>query len=463
MGDRKAAEEIYRIAEQAAKDKTYPANANQAFNNFVAAAYVDPTWGQAHYQNGNNLTDLEKTKAAVACYRRALECDQTDENKAKTLSNLGGALHALGETEEALECLLASVDLDPRIPQTWVHLSICHYIQGATETSVSCALKAYELEPTDPAYETALAFSYMHNRQFVEGLHHFEARFRWKLHHFLSFPFTRWRGEKDKTIFVCADQGLGDTLSFARFLPLASSHAKYVHLAVQPALVSVLDYALMKYPNINIMPLGQPFPAYDHWTTFVSLPTAMKLTEDEIVNTPQLDPKIPAGRKDWKVPDRKLHVGIAWAGSTLNPINHHRSIPFEKFLDLYRVPGIQLYGIQVDERKKDLIDYGASPIVRDLSGYVDSVGSTVGIMKNLDLVISCESAVPHIAAMADTECWVPYSRLGVDFRIGILGDKAIWAPRTRYFKQDRSDNWTKPFDDMIAELHKRLEQRKKAA
>ena len=73
-------------------------------------------------------------------------------------------------------------------------------------------------------------------------------------------------------------------------------------------------------------------------------------------------------------------------------------------------------------------------------------------MRELDLVIACESAVPHMAALAGVECWVPYSRMGKDFRIGIDGTKAIWTPRARYFLQGEDDAWENTFERMVGEL-----------
>lgn len=452
MGDRAQAEAFFKAGEA-----HVGTNVNQAFQNFVSASYIDPTWGQAHYQVGNNLSDLRHIHAATAAYRRALECKQDSENRAKTLANLGYSLQQIGELDEALETSLQATLLMPDLSLAWINLSIVHYLQNNTETAVSCALRAYEQQKTDASFEVALAFAYMHNRQFKEGLAHFEARFPYKLTQYLALPFTKWRGERDKIILIAADQGLGDTLSFARFVPQAAERCKHVFLHVQPQLVTLFQWAFIHLDNVTIQPLGNNFPGYDHWTTFVSLPFAMGLSEKEIVDAKHIDPKISASSRQWRVPDRKLHIGIAWAGSTLNLINAHRSIPIVHFLELYRVPGVQLYSLQVDERKQDLVDSGMAPVVRDLSGYIGGVHDTIGIMKNLDLVIACESSVPHMAALADVPCWVPYSQLGKDFRIGITGEKAIWTPKARYWLQKRAGDWRPVFDAMVTELRKQGE------
>lgn len=454
MGDRRAAEHYYKAGETAAQHAQQTNNSaalTQAYSNYVSAAYADPTWGQAHYQVGNNAADLKLAHTAVACYRRAAECENTDENLAKIYCNLAYQLHVVGKTEEALLYAKKSSDLDRRLAFNWVNLSIIQYTLNNTAEAVRCARRANDLQPDDPTIMIALAFALMHNREFAEGLKFFEERFRYKLHQYLSFPFTRWRGEKDKTIFIAADQGLGDTLSFARFVERAAKVSKFVHLCVQPELMRLFDYAFMHLKNVNLMPLGSPFPAYDHWTTFVSLPTALGLTDEEIVNEPHIKVDVPRARKDWMVPDRKFHIGISWSGSKLNDINHHRSIDLRHFLELCRIPGIQLYSLQKDEKRQDLFDTGASAVVKDLAGYISDVSDTVAIMQHLDLVITCESAVGHIAALADKDCYVPYSRLGKDFRIGIDGSKAIWTPRHRFFLQTE-ETWTQVFNDIVKAL-----------
>jgi tetratricopeptide (TPR) repeat protein len=279
------AKQFYEAGEHAAQhNRNNTAGLTQAYGNFVAASYVDPTWGQAHYAVGNNACDLNMSYAAIAAYRRALECENSDVNLARIHCNLGWQLHIIGRTKEAFEHCMKAVELDPLLSFGWLNLSIVHYIMGNTETSVSCAMKANELLPGDPTAQIALAFALMHNRQMAEGLKYFEARFRYKLHQYLSFPFTRWKGESGRTIFIAADQGLGDTLSFARFVPEAASKSKFVHLCVQPELIRLFDQAFGHIKNLNVMPLNTPFPAYDHWTTFVSLPTALGLTNDEIIN-----------------------------------------------------------------------------------------------------------------------------------------------------------------------------------
>ena len=302
----------------------------------------------------------------------------------------------------------------------------------------------------------ALAFAFLFDGQYQRGFELFELRFEWRLHHFLQFPYEKWRGEPDKIVFLVADQGLGDTLSFARFVELACKRAKYVHAYIQPQLMRVFMHSLGHIPNLNLIPSGNAYPQADVWTTFVSLPFALGLSDAEVCNTKQIKPPVYQLPTTWLVPDTKLHIGAAWVGSPLNDIDKYRNVPVTQFLDLYQVPGIQLYGLQIGDRAKDLHECGAVSLIRDLSTYINDVADTVSILQSLDLVICCESALGHICALADKECWLPYSAMGKDYRIGLSGEKLLWTPKHRIFRQEKDGEWQSVFDDIIAALKERI-------
>ncbi len=224
---------------------------------------------------------------------------------------------------------------------------------------------------------------------------------------------------------------------------------------MHPELLRLFQYAFADIPNLNLLPQPCNFPAADAWTTFVSLPFALQLTDDEIRNTPQFEIKVPrTNAKQWKVPDRKLHIGIAWRGSAMNEINDYRSIPVTQFLDLYRVPGIQLYSLQVDANKAQLADTGCAPVIRDLSGYIADVYGTVALLQDLDMVVTIESALGHICTLAKTETWVPYSYMGRDYRVGVDGSDQIWS-KYRVFPQGDDLCWQPTFDAIVEALHER--------
>jgi hypothetical protein len=458
MGDRDRAIAFLNQGVATAQDASKPTHGAHAYGLFCNSVMQDPTYGYAWYNLGNANHDIKHLQSAVAAWRVALNQDNDADTRAKILCNLSWDLNTLCEPHEALKYAQEAIKLDPRLTNAWINLS---QISGALmdfSTAISAARKAHEMDPANNEAEVALAFALLHAGRYAEGFKHFERRFAWRLHHFLQYPFPKWNGESNKVVYIVADQGLGDTLSFARFVPAVAAKCRFVHMSVQPELMRLFSFAFASLSNVSIHPLAQQTvmqPA-DFWTTFVSLPYNLGLSDDEIANTGPLPvPTYPVNRA-WKSTDRKLHIGIQYAGSSSNDIDRHRSIPVAQFLELYRVPGIQLYSLQIDERKSDLHNIGAAALMRDLSPYVRDVTDTMSILRDLDMVICCESALAHMAGMMGKECWIPYSFYGRDYRIGYKGRKVLWYPNHRIFYQEPGQNWTHVFRDVVRALRKRV-------
>ena len=463
MGDRVTAEVFFKQAAEVVADRSKPEFLQHSFQLFTSAMYADPTYAQVSYQAGNNASDLKHLHAAIACWRRALECEMpdatpggsTDVSRAKVLSNLGWLLEVIGQTKEAVELLKRAVVCDPNLAFAWLNFGIVTGRLGDTKTAVDLVRKANKLLPNDSTVEMGLAFTLLFDRQLAEGFKRFESRYDARLPAFTKYPYPKWHGEEGKTIFLVSDQGLGDTISMARFVRKACQRSTYVHACVHPPLLRLLQYALNDVPNLNLLPQPTNFPSADAWTTFVSLPFAMQLPDDEIRNTPSLAYDAPrTNAKQWRVSDRKLHIGIAWRGSELNEINEHRSIPVTQFLDLYKVPGIQLYSLQADDNRKQMFDAGCAPVIKDLSGYIRDVSDTMSLLKDLDMVITIESALGHICTLANKETWVPYSYCGRDWRVGLDGSDQIWS-KYRVFPQGPDLRWQPVFDAIVEALREK--------
>jgi tetratricopeptide (TPR) repeat protein len=462
VGNRAHAEQLHASAREAMADPNRSqALVDHAFASCCSACFADPTWWNAFYHQGNHEGDRGCHPAAIAHYRQALACDIPDaRDRAKVLCNLGWRLHQVGQTEEAYDASRQAIEIDPELVYAWVNLSqICGTL-GRPAEGVAAGQRAFALSPAEPTVELALAFALLFNHSFAAGLKHFEVRFYQELRQYYHYHYPRWQGEKGMSVFLVADQGLGDTLSFARFVPAACARAGHVHAFVQGELMRAFQYAFRKIPNLTLSPSPSPFPPADAWTTFVSLPFALGLTDEQIRNAPNIEVASNLMRRShtppgWMVPDRKLHVGIAWAGSPKNLIDKHRNIPVEFFFELLRVPDVALYSLQVDSKKAMLHEAGGAGLVRDLSGYVRDVCDTWGLLRDLDLVITCESALGHIAAAVNHECWVPYSYLGRDHRIGLDGTDRLWTSQHKIIPQGPSMRWDRAFESIVELLRER--------
>jgi hypothetical protein len=458
VGNREQAIQFYNSAAKAYNEVDNPQRLNTAYQLFSSACQTDPTWQTAWFEAGNINSNLEKYAAAVALWRVALECEQTSEERAKVLVNLGWRLHSMTHTREALQATLDGLELDPNLSLGYVNLSMINQTLCNGMAMLEAARKAHELTPDDLNTHVAMAFAHLFNGFYAEGLQWFEARYPWRLQQYVQFPYPKWEGEPGKTVFIDADQGMGDTLSFSRFIEPAAYRAKYLHVRIQPPLYRLFQHAFGHLKNVNLIPKPSPFPPADYWTTFMSIPYALRLTDDQIVGARNIAyPRIRIPTT-WKIPDRKLHIGISWSGSPLNDINRFRNIPVEMFFELYRVPGIALYSFQKDDKSNEVFDAGGTALVRDLTPYISDVVDTVSLLRELDMVICVESALGHIAALADVECWHPYSYAGKDWRLGMAGEQMLWRPKShRTFLQRERESWQPVFDRIVEALGRKVD------
>jgi hypothetical protein len=180
------------------------------------------------------------------------------------------------------------------------------------------------------------------------------------------------------------------------------------------------------------------------------------MTDDEFEAAPGLTfgrlPE-PAG---WKLPHRAGHepfrIGICWAGSPANDIDRWRSIAVEQFLELYRVPGVELYSLQVGDAARTLHEVGAAGLIRDLNPWIRDVADSAALLRGMDLVITVESFLGHLAGALGLPCWVLYSHHGGDYRIGRDERGTLWYPKTRIFKQGPDAVWQPVWDRVVGAL-----------
>lgn len=463
MADRAKAISLFQSAMKLATDKSAPEHKDMAWQRLCSAVVIDPTLGEAMFHVGTGCVESGVRPAAIAAWKRVLELptgdqpgDATAQMKVHTRVNMANAMHHAGRNDEARVVLEQLVADDPKLSKAWVNMSIVQSVDGELEQSLESARRGFKLDPNDAAGEMALAFAYFYAGKYCEGFKHFEARFAYRWPHFLKYPFPKWRGEHDKTVWVVAEQGIGDTLSFARFVEPAAKQAKMLYLGVQPELFRLFRMAFAHLPNVQVDPLPLPFPAVDYWSSFMSLPFALGLSDKEIVNAKQIAAPPLAMASTWKAQDRKFHVGVAWAGSPRADNYKLKSFLFEELLRLYDVPGVQLYSLQLGDPARDLYNAGAAGLVRDLAPYISDVTSTLAIMADLDLVVTVESAIGHMCSLIGKECWIPYCWLGRDLRIGHDGTKAIWTPHHQFFKQDKHGEWVPVFKRITEALRERV-------
>lgn len=306
------------------------------------------------------------------------------------------------------------------------------------QSAVSCYKMALEINPDDARTKVCLALSYLKLKSFEKGWELFENRY--PSQNDLIKPI--WKGEdiKGKTLFVYYEAGFGDTIMFARFLPMLKDKCKKVLFLPQPELAKLLQDSDL---GVEILCGNAEF---DYHIPMRSLPFALQINSEAEI--PYKDKYLKADEnkvrfyKENYFDTDKFKIGINWRGNGV--FEDKRQIDL-KFFEKFNLPEVQIYSLQVGLSEKlpeNFVDLGST-----FSDFSD----TAAAIENLDLIISNDTSVAHVAGALGKKCFVllPFAP---DWRWGVNSDSSYWYEGVKLFKQKHSDNWQEVFEKVYAEV-----------
>ena len=411
-----------------------------------AALAVDDTLPGAWYNLGSDLHNEGNRVAAIAALRR---CEELAGDEPYSLTNLGWNLQLEGRFAEALAVLDRAIATGPSLPLGWSNRSLTHNSLHNAQQSIADAREAVRLAPDDAQHHMALAFALMMDGQWAEGLKEYEWRFQYKMPEFLSYPMPRWNGEYVETLFVPAEQGLGDTLQFIRFVSWAAQSVGKLILSVQEELFSLVESCGLFGDNVTVLQMPCAVPKADAFCPLMSLPVALKCEDGRV---PMQHPNWFSdafGKRNNAKRDRKK-IGIIWAGSAEQDNDHHRSATVEDFLGLYEAKGVQLYSFQVGDRAKECRKY--APLVIDLSPRIRDFIDTAALMCDMDAIVSVCTSTAHLAGSLGLKTHIVLPRHGQHFVWGHSGSETPWYPTARLHRQARIGDWASVISSVAGEL-----------
>ncbi|WP_029008953.1 tetratricopeptide repeat protein [Azospirillum halopraeferens] len=378
-------------------------------------------------------------EAAEVAYRAALDRDPA---LAAAQENLGALLAKLGRRAEALAALDAAERLRPDRPPLAARGNALLAL-GEPAAAASCFARALAERPFDAGLHWNRAFACLLAGDYAEGWAEFEwrraddrARPPWR-----RFDRPTWRGEDvaGRRLLLYAEQGLGDTLQFVRYVPLVAARGARVVLEVQPPLLMLLSG--MEGAE-RVIARGDPLPDFDLECPLMSLPGAFATRPATVpAAVPYLHPD-PARAAVWR---RRLSgdgpaVGLVWAGNPQFPGDRLRSPRLEGLRPVLEVPGVRFFGLQAGEGRADLEGAALPPTFTDLGGALHDFAETAAVMAGLDLVITSCTAPAHLAGALGVPVWVVLP-LAPDWRWMLGRDDSPWYPTARLFRQDRVGDW----------------------
>jgi len=425
---------------------------------------------------GNVLFEQGRLDQALRRYRKAV---QLQPDSPEALMNLGVTLSELGRFDEALLSIRESLRLLPDAANCHVGLGMTLARQGNLDEALVSYEQALRLRPDYPEPRRNRAFIWLAGGDFERGWPEYEWRLRCQNLRVLTVNRPRWTGEdfEGRSILLHAEQGLGDALQFIRFAPLVKRRGGRVLVACPQSLIRLLT----RWPGVDlVVDWKSPLPDCDVHAPLMSLPAILGTT---LANLPAEIPylRVDAGTvEDWRPvvaraiaraaggrtseerqPVRVLKIGIAWQGNRVHPSDRWRSFPLTHFAHLAEVPGVRLISLQKGDGTEQLARLAGRFPVAELS-HRDQDGEdrrdfldTAAVMSQLDLVVTPDTAIAHLAGSLGVPVWVALSTVG-EWRWLIDRDDSPWYPTMRLFRQTTFGDWDSVFERMAGTLSQEL-------
>ena len=422
-------------------------------NIYQTALRAQPGFAEAYNRLGRLLTDNGRAAEAVVLLEQALRL-QRDFVEAH--NNLAWAHVHLARFEDAVASYKEALRLRPGDANYHNHLGVVLDAMGRTEEALAAFQIAFWYNPDHTGAHLHRGFALLRQGKFKEGWQEYEWRWRHQAAGLRARnDGPRWDGapRPGQTLLVHPEQGVGDTIQFTRYLALARERVGTVLLECPPALMPLLSTC----GSIDrLVASGDPFPPHDVQAPLLSLPGLLQPSRPLALDKPYLaaDPqRVSAWRKELEgYPGRR--VGIAWQGNPRHRWDRQRSFPLRHFLELSRLPGVQLFSLQKDHGAEQLADFEARQRVVDLGSRLDKDGGMSDVaaaIEVLDLVITCDSALAHLAGALGKPVWVALGA-NTDWRWMMDRTDSPWYPSMRLFRQRQRGDWDELFARVTQEL-----------
>ena len=420
-----------------------------AIDSYRSALTLDPTNADILNNLGHALQQIERYDDAIAHYRRAIAANPA---YAQAHNNLGNALQDLGDFDAAMRSYRVAVELNPGFAEAWDNIGNAFQDRGMLDDALTAHDKALAIRPGDADMRFNRACALLLGGDLRRGFAEYECR--WQARKFPSprrdFVQPSWDGGTldGGTVLLHAEQGLGDTLQFLRYVPEAAKRARVV-LECQPSLAGL---AATVGGISGVFAQGDALPDFDAHLPLMSLPHVLGAAPDTLsANIPYLDAPAATARewaaKNWRRGGAKLHVGLVWAGNPRNRPGRLRSLPIVKLLPLLRQSDVAFYSLQLGASANDLATLPSGAAIFDMSGEIHDFADTAAIVAGLDLVVSVDTAVAHLAGALGRPVWTLLTH-AADWRWFLRRADSPWYPTMRLFRQPRPGDW----DGVIAEV-----------
>jgi Tfp pilus assembly protein PilF len=469
-GDLRAAEQIYRqvlAVQPAHADALHrlgalglqTGHAVEAVRLLEQAVAIDPSVAEYHNNLGSAYLTVGRNDEARARCEAAIRLDPAMPDGHY---NLGLALYALGQLDEAAASYRRCLKLRPTNPFAQNNLGDLLREQGSPDEALAHLNQAIVLAPEYAKAHYNRSLVWLGQGRLAEGWTEYEWRLRCPDVNPRKFAEPQWNGEplSDQQLLVHAEQGLGDTFQFIRYLPLVRERCQSVTVEAPAALIPLLTTSGVK----NLVVPGAPRPPFDVQIPLMSLARIFSPSLDKVPNKVPFLAADAALCEHWRGELSKFpgyRVGIFWQGRTSYRADRFRSVALSQFAPLAQVRGVRLFGLQKGPGSEQISSVRGQFHVVDLGSAADARSGpfmdTAAIMKNLDLIVTSDTAGAHLAGALGVPVWCAL-RASPDWRWLADRDDSPWYPTMRLFRQTSAGDWPGVFQRMAAALSQMVEK-----
>jgi tetratricopeptide (TPR) repeat protein len=413
-----------------------------------------PDFAEAYSNLGLLMTDSGRPAEAVILLKQAV---RLNDKFADAHNNLGLALVDLGRHEEAIASYEQALRLRPTDADLHNNMGTALAASGRLDEALGSFQLALWLNPNHAGAHWHRALTLLHQGKYEEGWQEYEWRWRRKRSRPRKMAQPRWDGCSlpDKTILLYCEQGLGDSIQFVRYAQLVKERVGTVLLECSPRLISVLSTC----PGIDrCVPAGEPLPAHDVQAPLLSLPALLRAKGALHMDKPYLtaEPeRVAKWRKELELYPG-LKIGICWQGNPKHRWDRHRSFPLHHCLKLCQLEGVQLVSLQKGHGQEQLEDHAFRGKIVDFGDQEDDesgLADVTAIVQSLDLIITCDSALAHLAGALAKPVWIVLA-FQADWRWLVGRKDSPWYASAMLFRQRESGRWEELFDQIAAQVRK---------
>jgi tetratricopeptide (TPR) repeat protein len=401
-----------------------------------------PDDAELYFARGTALNALGQPSRACAAFARALSL-QPDH--APSWLNMGNASADLDDLDSAETLYRTAIRLDAALPEAHASLGYLLTMQGRLPEAIAACETAIQLKPEFSQAHWNRAIALLLSGDFPRGF----AAYEWRKRHnpfvkdLPDLPGPKWdgTGAAGRTILVRAEQGFGDAIQFVRYLCLIRDAGGTPVFACAPPLVPLIQ----GIPGVVAVAAGEKLPAYDAWIDQMSLPRLFGTTLDTVPDPGGYLRADPIRVETWRSrlpPGRK--IGIAFAGNPRHNADRRRSIPSDLVVPLIGSPGLRFVNLQHGESARGLG-------LPDLSPWMTDYAETAALIANLDLVVTVDTSVAHLAGAMGKPVWImlPFAP---DWRWLLNRADSPWYRSARLFRQPAAGDWVSVLAEVMREL-----------